>query len=147
MPMRPGTPMPEFAGVTEWINGPVEIGALSGHPTLVHFWAVSCHLCHENMPTVSRWREEYSPQGLRVVAVHMPRQGADLDVGRVRLDAEKLGLREPCAIDNAHDIADAFQNVYVPAYFLFDRDGLLRVRAAGQAGLSLIESALERQFS
>jgi thioredoxin-like negative regulator of GroEL len=24
--------------------------ALKGKPLLVSFWAVSCHICHENMP-------------------------------------------------------------------------------------------------
>jgi hypothetical protein len=43
-------------------------------------------------------------------------------------------------------VADAFDNRYVPAYFLFDRVGLLRSRSAGDAGLGLLEGALARQL-
>lgn len=146
MPMRTGTPMPQWTGATEWLNGQPDREALRGRPVLVYFWAVSCHICHENMPTLSLWREKLGPRGLGMVAMHMPRQEADTDVERVRAMAAELGIADPCGIDNRHDVADAFQNVYVPAYYLFDREGNLRSRAAGDAGLGLLEAALTRQF-
>lgn len=34
----------------------------------------------------------------------------------------------------------------VATYFLFDREGALRSRSAGDAGLGLLEGALARQF-
>ena len=42
--------------------------------------------------------------------------------------------------------ADAFDNRFVAAYFLFDREGTLRSRSAGDAGLGLLKGALARQF-
>ncbi|MGH7279630.1 MAG: TlpA disulfide reductase family protein [Candidatus Rokuibacteriota bacterium] len=147
MPLRTGTPLPALSGATEWINGaPPPRETLRGGPLLVHFWAVSCHLCHDNMPTVVRWRDEFASQGLRVIAIHMPRQEADLDVARVRDAAAAMGITEPCGIDNTHAVADAFDNRFVPAYFLFDREGHLRSRTAGDAGLALLDAALRRQF-
>jgi len=43
-------------------------------------------------------------------------------------------------------LRDAFQNEhgYVPAYYLFDRAGRLRGFAAGEHGLKVISTALER---
>jgi len=146
MPLRLGTPRPDLAGATEWINREPDPEALTGVPVLVHFWAVSCHICHENMPALAAWRERYGPLGLAVVAIHMPRQESDTDVERVREDVRALGLTEPCAIDNTHALADAFDNRFVPAYFLFDREGRLRSRAAGDAGLAMLERALAREF-
>ncbi len=144
MPMRTGTPLPELSGATEWINNSVIRTNLVGSPLLVHFWAISCHVCHDNMPTVAAWREQYAANGLKVVAVHMPRQPEDTDVERVRVDAASMGITEPLAVDNSHAVADAFQNEFVPAYFLFDAEGNLRSRTAGYTGLSMLEGALKR---
>lgn len=146
MPLRLGTSLPDLSGATLWINGTVLPENLDGRVVLVHFWAVGCHLCHENLPTLKRWREEYGPQGLTLVAMHTPRQESDLDVERVREDIRTFGMTEPCGIDNKLTVADAFDNPYVPAYFLFDREGHLRGRTAGAVGLQALESALKRQF-
>jgi len=148
MPMRVGTPLPSFDGATEWINGEPDLEALKGNVTLVHFWSVSCHICHDNMPTVRKWRDEYGPQGLRLVAIHMPRQESDTDVARVKQYVAENDITEPCGIDNEHMLADRFENQhrFVPHYYLFDREGNLRSRAAGDAGLGMLEAALKRQF-
>lgn len=94
MPMRTGTPLPELNGATEWVNGEVTRESLLGSPTLIHFWAKSCHVCHDNMPTVEQWRENYADKGLKVVAIHMPREEADTDVEAVKADAVELGIQE-----------------------------------------------------
>ncbi len=123
------------------------ISALAGAPVLVHFWSVSCHICHENMPALARWRQEFVPAGVRFMSVHLPRQESDLDVDAVRARVAEFAISEPCAVDNARAIADAFQNRVVPAYYLFDREGALRARTAGPAGLAMFEAALRRQTS
>jgi len=146
MPLRLDTPLPDLTGATEWVNGEPDFAAFAGNPVLVHFWAVSCHICHENMPTIGKWRDMYSPTGLQVIAIHTPRQPSDSDVERVRQDIDTLEITEPCGIDNTHAVTDAFQNTYVPAYFLFDREGKLRGRSGGNAGLGLLEQSLKRQF-
>jgi thiol-disulfide isomerase/thioredoxin len=115
-----------------------------GSPTLIHFWAKSCHVCHDNMPTIGQWRDQYADKGLKVVAIHMPREPEDTNVEAVRTDAAALGITEPCAIDNLHTIGDRFENSLWPAYFLFDAEGSMRGRAGGYAGLKMIEGPLKR---
>jgi thiol-disulfide isomerase/thioredoxin len=144
MAMRSGAPLPELTGATEWING--EPPNLTGIPVLVHFWAMSCPICHDNMATVAEWREKYREAGLQVVGVHMPRQQEDTDINAVRAEAASLGITEPCAIDNEHTIGERFENQLWPAYFLFDGEGRMRGRAAGYAGLKMIEAPLKRLF-
>lgn len=138
--------MPSLAGATEWLNGEPKAEDLAGAPVLVHFWSLSCHICHDNMPAIAEWRDAYAARGLRVVAIHLPREDAETDVARVREDAARMGITEPLGIDNAVAVADAFDNRFVPAYFLFDREGHLRSRSAGDAGLGLLKGALARQF-
>jgi thiol-disulfide isomerase/thioredoxin len=148
MPMRIGTQMPSLGGATEWF-GATQAHAeaeSAGHPLLVHFWSVSCGTCKENMPRVAEWREQRGAQGLRVIAVHMPRYEADTDVEVVREAIAMYDITEPCAVDNQHKLREAFQNEqgYVPAYYLFDAEGKLRCFAAGERGLNMISPALER---
>ncbi|HWT01250.1 MAG TPA: redoxin domain-containing protein [Pyrinomonadaceae bacterium] len=148
MPMRIGTEMPKLDGATEWFGGTqahAEAEA-EGRPTLVHFWSVSCGICKENMPRVAEWRDQRGADGLRVIAVHMPRYEADTDVEAVREAVSKYNITEPCAVDNQHQLRDAFQNEhgYVPAYYLFDAQGKLKSFAAGERGLDMLASAVER---
>jgi thiol-disulfide isomerase/thioredoxin len=148
---RIGTEMPSLEGATEWINGTADEASSSvkGQPTLIHFWSVSCGICKENMPRVSEWRDKYKDAGLRVVAVHLPRYPADQDMETVREAIDKFDITEACAIDNDHKLRDAFQNEhgYVPAYYLYDAEGKLRSFAAGERGLDMMFSAMNRTLA
>jgi thiol-disulfide isomerase/thioredoxin len=140
--------MPSLDGATEWFNatGAHAVEESKGHPTLIHFWSVSCGICKENMPRIEEWRERYRDIGLRVVAVHMPRYEADTDVEKVREAISVHRVVEPCAVDNQHKLREAFQNDqgYVPAYYLFDAEGKLKSFAAGERGLDMLKAAVER---
>lgn len=146
MPIRIGTPRPELSAV-EWINGAPEPSALSGRPLLVHFWSVSCHLCHVNMPMIAAWREEFASAGLAVVSFHVPRSEGDRDERVVREHVRDLGIVEPCGLDHRLATFEAFQNTFVPSYYLFDANGHLRNRAGGSAGLLMMRTAIERELA
>ena len=148
MGMRIGTKMPALDGATEWFGATqahAEAESL-GRPTLVHFWSASCGICKENLPRVAQWRDEKKELGLRVIAIHMPRYESDTDVEQVRDLIAKFNITEPVAVDNEHKLKGAFQNDqgYVPAYYLFDAEGKLKSFAAGERGLDMLKSALER---
>lgn len=140
--------MPSLAGATEWFGGTqAHAEALAkAQPTLVHFWSVSCGICKENLARVAAWREQRKDEGLRVIAVHMPRYESDTNVEAVRDAVASYGITEPCAVDNEHKLRDAFQNEqgYVPAYYLFDGDGKLKSFAAGERGLDMLSAAVDR---
>jgi thiol-disulfide isomerase/thioredoxin len=146
--MRIGTERPSLDGATEWFSGTQAHAEAEsqGHPTLVHFWAVSCGICKENLPLITEWRERRRAEGLRLIAVHMPRYEKDTDVEEVRATIASYNITEPCAVDNQHKLRDAFQNEhgYVPAYYLFDAQGKLRSFAAGEYGIKMLASALDR---
>jgi len=148
MAMRIGSEMPSLEGATEWFGGTQAAAeeTARGKPTLVHFWSVSCGICKGNLPRLASWREERKHEGLRVIAVHMPRYEADTDVEAVRDAIAKYDITEPCAVDNEHKLRDAFKNEqgYVPAYYLFDGKGKLRSFAAGERGLDMLSAAVNR---
>ena len=143
MPMRTGSALPALEGVAGWINGAPKAEELAGKPLLVHFWSVSCHICHDVAPEVAAWQAEYGPRGLAVVGVHQPRGPAELDIAAVTADAlGAMGITWPCAVDNEHALVRRFENQFVPAYYLFDADGKLVHRQAGDRGFERLHEKI-----
>jgi thiol-disulfide isomerase/thioredoxin len=140
--------MPSLEGATEWFNatGARAEAEAKGQPTLVHFWSVNCDACKGNMARVAAWRDERAADGLRVIAVHTPREEAEADTETVREGVALCNITEPCAVDNEYKLRDAFQNEQgdVPAYYLFDGEGKLRSFASGEQGLEEVAAVLER---
>jgi thiol-disulfide isomerase/thioredoxin len=145
MPLRTGSELPSLDGVPTWINGgQPRSEELAGKPLLVHFWSISCYICHNVAETVAGWRETYGPRGLAVLAVHQPRGPEELDVAKVTEDAQgPMHITQPCALDNEHTLVDRFENQFVPAYYLFDREHKLVHRQAGDRGFERLEAKIE----
>ncbi|CAM3804538.1 TlpA family protein disulfide reductase [Cytobacillus oceanisediminis] len=142
--MKLREPMPELSGATEWLNGEVTKEQVIGEkPTLIHFWSVSCHLCKEAMPQVNEFRDQYKDQ-LNVVAVHMPRSENDLDLDVIKKTASEHDISQPIFVDSEHKLTEAFENQYVPAYYVFDKDGNLRHFQAGGSGMKMLEKRVNR---
>lgn len=142
--MKLREPMPELLGATEWLNGEVTKEQLIGDkPTLIHFWSVSCHLCKEAMPNVNQFRDDYKDK-LNVVAVHMPRSEDDLDIELIKKTAAEHEITQPIFVDGEHKLNEAFENQYVPAYYVFDKDGKLRHFQAGGSGMKMLEKRVNR---
>lgn len=145
--MRLRTPMPELEGATAWLNGEVTKEQLIGEkPTLIHFWSISCHLCKEAMPQVNEFRDQYKDK-LNVVAVHMPRSEKDLDLAEIEKVAKEHDITQPIFVDSEHKLTDAFENQYVPAYYVFDKTGVLRHFQAGGSGMKMLEKRVNRVLS
>ncbi|MCR8849193.1 redoxin domain-containing protein [Rossellomorea sp. SC111] len=142
--MKLRSPMPELTGATEWLNGEVTKKDLVGDkPTLIHFWSISCHLCKEAMPQVNEFRDRYSDK-LNVMAVHMPRSEEDLNLDEIKKVASEYDITQPIFVDSEHKLTDAFENQYVPAYYVFDKDGNLRHFQAGGSGMKMLEKRVNR---
>ena len=146
MPMRLETPLPDLSVVAAWLDSRPSPDDLAGHPVLIYFWSLSCHICHENMPKLSTWRAMYAPKGLHLVAIHVPRSEEETDLDKVRRAAAEFHVIDPCGLDNEHALVHAFDNKFLPAYFLFDSEHHLRSRTAGDAGLNLLGDVLKRLF-
>ena len=134
--------MPELDGATTWFNGSLDEikEKIKGKPTLVHFWAVSCGICKDKLPQLHELIKRYEPLGLNTIAVHMPRYEADTDLDTVDQAIRNNKITEPTAVDSLHKLKDAFLNEqgWVPVYYLFDTDGKLKTRAAGEFGIAVL---------
>jgi len=151
MPMKIGDPMPSMEGATTWFNGSWEDQQehIKGKPVLVHFWAVSCGICKDKMPQLNELKDKYGALGLKTIAVHMPRYEADTDLDTVNEAIESNKITEPTAVDSLHKLKEAFLNEqgWVPVYYLFDAEGKLKTRAAGEYGIGVLNGALEKMFA
>ena len=142
--MRLRQPMPEISGATDWLNEEITREQLVGEkPALIHFWSISCHLCKVAMPSVNELRDLYK-DNLNVMAVHMPRSEKDMNLEEIKQVAAEHQITQPIFIDDEHKLTEAFENQYVPAYYLFDRTGQLRHFQAGGSGLKMLEKRVIR---
>ena len=143
LPLRTGSALPSLEGV-QWVDGVAATPErLAGKPVLVHFWSVSCSICHDVAGEVARWRDAYGPRGLEVVAVHQPRGPQELDAEAVTADAKgPMGITWPCAIDNRHAVVERFSNQFVPAYYVFDEHHTLVHRQAGDRGFERLHEKI-----
>jgi len=142
--MKLRSPMPDLTGATTWLNGEVSRNELIGSkPTLIHFWSVSCGLCKDAMPEVNAFRDKYKTE-LNVIAVHMPRSEKDMDLNEIKKIALAHDITQPVYIDNEMKLTDEFDNQYVPAYYVFDKDGQLRHFQAGGSGMKMLEKRVNR---
>lgn len=95
------------------------------------------------MPNVNEFRDEYKDE-LNVLAVHMPRSEKDLDIDQVKEVAKEHDIIQPIFVDNDHALTDAFENQYVPAYYVFDKEGQLRHFQAGGGGMKMLRKRVNR---
>jgi thiol-disulfide isomerase/thioredoxin len=136
--------LPTFEGASAWINreGDKEV-LVEGKPTLIHFWSTSCHLCKLVMPKLNKLFETFQDK-LNVVSVHIPRTDTDFNLEKVKEVAAQFNMTQPILVDNDLLLRDAFENQYVPAYYIFDSERKLRHFQAGGDGILLLVNRLER---
>lgn len=139
-------PLPSLEGAAGWVNGPaLTVRELGGRPVFVHFWSMTCYVCHEVAPQIAEWRRLFEPAGLIFLAVHQPRIPQELDVEAATRDAvSAMEIAHRTALDNDLQIVARFDNQFVPAYYLFDRDHKLRHFQAGDKSYDRIQAAIER---
>jgi hypothetical protein len=83
-----------------------------------------------------------------VIAIHQPRGPEELDIAKVTEDAHgEMGITQPLGIDNTHAVVKAFENEFVPAYYLFDGNHELVHRQAGDRGFERLETKIEEVLS
>lgn len=99
----------------------------AGQVTLVNIWATWCIPCRTEMPAIEKLHQELGPKGLRVVAVSV-----DENIADVRSFVSELGL----TFDILHDPNATIQRIYqttgVPETFLLDQNGVIVKKVIGE---------------
>jgi cytochrome c biogenesis protein CcdA/thiol-disulfide isomerase/thioredoxin len=137
-------PMPEFAGITAWINSPpLSAADLRGKVVLVDFWTYSCINCIRTLPYVTRWFGKYKDEGFVVVGVHTPEFSFEQELGNVEQAVVRNHIHYPVALDNGYGTWNAFKNHYWPAHYLIDAQGQIRETHFGEGQYEETERAIQ----
>ena len=131
----PATPAPEFPSrsAQQWINSaPLTLASLKGQVVLLDFWTFECWNCYRSFPWLNDVEAKFSPQGLKVVGIHTPEFEREKVIGHIREKVREFGIRYPVMVDSDHAYWNAMQNRYWPAFYLIDRQGLLRALFVGE---------------
>lgn len=128
---------PEFAVATP--SSTLTLAAWRGQVVYVDFWASWCGPCAQSFPWMNTLHQRYSPQGLRIVAINLDKQ---------RHAADNFLRQRPAqfmiGFDPAGTVAQTYQVRGMPASYLIDRKGVIRLVHEGF--FSKDTAALEREI-
>jgi peroxiredoxin len=96
---------------------------LRGKVVLVNFWATWCPPCRKEMPDLNALYQQFSPQGLVILAI------SDEEASRVNPFVEERKIAYPILLDPGDKVHAAFAVEGIPKSFLYDRQGKLVAQA------------------
>jgi hypothetical protein len=136
--------LPAFK-VERWVNStPLTAGALRGKVVLVDFWEYTCINWIRTLSYVKAWNRDYAPLGLVVIGVHAPEFEFGKRAENIDRGIRDHGLTYPIALDNDFATWRALDNDAWPAKYLFDAQGKLVKRWAGEGRYDEIEAEIRR---
>lgn len=137
--------MPDLDENGIWINssGVRREDLIGETPTLIYFWSISCHICKKSQPFINQLRDELR-EDLQVISVHTSLSEADNDLSAIRKMALEKKITEPLYVDLDETLSNIFNFRYVPAYYVFDKQGILRHSQSGTGKVDLLRRRLDR---
>ncbi|HEY0228483.1 MAG TPA: cytochrome c biogenesis protein CcdA, partial [Mycobacterium sp.] len=129
-------PAPAITGITGLLNTPdgkpLDAASVRGKVVLIDFWAYSCINCQRAIPHVVDWYNRYRDSGFVVIGVHTPEYAFERVAGNVTSGAAGLHIDYPIALDNDYATWNSYQNLYWPAEYLIDANGIVRHTKFGE---------------
>jgi len=140
---RVGVPAPEITNLV-WLNSePKRMADLRGKVVLVEFWTFGCYNCRNVEPYVKDWHRKYADKGLFVIGVHSPEFDYERDLENVKRHIRKNDIRYAVPIDNDFSTWDRYGNRYWPAFYLIDKQGIIRYVRFGEGGYAQTEEQIQ----
>lgn len=111
-------------------------------PTFIHFWSYGCQICKQTLSEINLFRERFEDK-INIISVHMPRSEQELQVNLVKEQITLNQIKHITIVDNQYTVADAFQNKFVPAFYLFDKNGILIDFQAGELNIQNLDNKVK----
>ncbi len=93
---------------------------------MLNFWATWCPPCRSEMPYLQQIYEEWSDEGLMLLAI---------DIGESRAKVEQYmqsnSLSLPVLLDTRNKVADKYGIRGIPTTFFIDGNGVIQERIVG----------------
>ena len=137
-----GSVAQEIKDISGWINSePFSIASLQGKVVLIDFWTYTCVNCIRTIPFLKEWYEKYADEGLVIVGVHTPEFEFEHVRENVESAVEEFQIKWPVLQDNEMGTWQAFNNMFWPAKYLIDKDGVIQYTHFGEG--KYVETELE----
>lgn len=107
---------PDFSLKTT--KGKISLSELKGKVVYVDFWATWCGPCRKSFPWMNEMRKKYRKQGLRIVAISL-----DSEKANVAKFLKKIPANFTIAYDPDGKVADKYKVEVMPSSYLIDRKG------------------------
>ncbi len=130
-----GIPAPEFTQTEpdSWLNSaPLTLSDLQGQVVLVDFWTFDCWNCYRSIPWLKALEERFKADPFTVIGIHTPEFDHERKLGNVRAKVAEFELTHPVMIDNDFSYWRAMGNRYWPAFYLIDKQGVVRKAFVGE---------------
>lgn len=143
LPVLDAGPAPSVEQVDAWLNtNAVNDADLRGKVVLYDFWTFGCVNCQHTLPHVKAWQLRYAPDGLAIISIHTPEFAYEADRQNVADYVTEHGITYPVLLDPQRRVWNTWDNHYWPAFYLYDRQGRLRVRHFGEGSYMEMEQAI-----
>lgn len=128
-------PLPEFtqSEAQAWLNSsPLKKEDLLGKVVLIDFWTFDCWNCYRSFPWLHEVEDRFEGKGLQVIGIHSPEFEHEHERARLEKKVAKYKLEHPIMMDNDFSYWKAMKNQYWPAFYLVDKNGVIRQRFIGE---------------
>ena len=116
----------------------VSLSDFRGKPVLINFWATWCYPCRSEMPYIQQIYDEWSGQGLVVLAINIGESSS-----QVERFIQSYNLSFPVLLDVAGNVAEQYNIRYIPRTYFIDGSGTIRdVKMGAFNSLAEIEDKL-----
>lgn len=122
-------PLPAFTNPNpaEWFNSkPLKVEDLRGTVVLVDVWTFGCWNCYRSFPWLNSLEARFADEPLQIVGIHSPEFEHEKDPEQVGEKIREFKLHHPVMMDNDFAYWRALGNRYWPAYYLVDKQGVIR---------------------
>ena len=134
-----GEPAPDF----QIISSDGEPGSLSDFhdkPVLINFWATWCSPCRSEMPYIQQVYDEWSGQGLVVLAINIGESSS-----QVEKFIQDYDFSFPALLDMAGKVAEQYNIRYIPTTYFVDGSGIIRdIKTGSFSSAAEIEDMLTK---
>jgi len=118
--LAPDFQLPDLEGQS------ISLSDFRGEPVMVNFWASWCGPCRIEMPFIQEVYEEWSGQGLVVLAIN---KGESLSTVNDFMQSGNYSF--PVLLDISQDVALEYSVWGIPRTFFIDEDGIIKAIKIG----------------
>lgn len=105
-----------------------------GQIVLVNLWATWCPPCKAELPVLQGYYEDHADEGFVIIGIDFGEPE-----GTVAPFVESARLTYPIWLDEGQKSGMAFNSYSLPASFVIDRDGVVRLAWTGQISNAMLE--------